>query len=235
MKKTLLAWYLRFLNFLHSPMVKPAGSDPFHSVLPELIRLVAEIDSPVMVELGSRRVTGNDLRKLFPFAANYIGMDIHPGEGVDFVGDVHQLANLFEPNSVDAIVSASVFEHLLFPWKVVLEINRVLKPGGYTFISTHPAWPAHELPWDFWRFPVAGLAHLFNPDTGFEVIRAAEGAPFRLYAVTTDPGTRDLYKYTINAGVAVIARKISDYDPDRLRWNIDLPDVIQSTYPRPVQ
>jgi SAM-dependent methyltransferase len=53
------------------------------------------------------------------------------GEGVDPVGDVHKLSQSFPLGHFDFVFSVSVFEHLLFPWKAVLEINKVLKTGGY--------------------------------------------------------------------------------------------------------
>ena len=33
------------------------------------------------------------------------------------------------------------------PWKVVLELNRVMAEGGLLFTATHHTWPPHELPW----------------------------------------------------------------------------------------
>lgn len=189
--------------------------------------------TPTILELGSRNVSGNTRRHLFPGAERYIGMDIHAGEGVDLVGDAHRMSQLVEPGSIDALFSISVFEHLVYPWKVAMEINRVLKPGGYVFISTHPTWPAHELPWDFWRFPVAGLAHLFTRELGFELVMATEGLPARIYSLVGDPPTRGVRDSYVNQGVAVIARKTHDFDPERLRWDVDVADVLKSEYPRP--
>jgi SAM-dependent methyltransferase len=131
------------------------------------------------------------------------------------------------------VFSISVFEHLVYPWKASLEINRVLKPGGLVFISTHPAWPAHELPWDFWRFPVAGLAHLFDPDTGFELVTRARGLPAKIYSLVERPATRGLRAFHVNLGVAVIGRKVRRLRPDKLRWDIDYPLGATSEYPRP--
>lgn len=42
----------------------------------------------------------------------------------------------FEPNSFDVIVSNQVIEHLFYPVNFMKEIYRVLKPSGYTVIST---------------------------------------------------------------------------------------------------
>lgn len=227
-----MRWYYRFLNFLHRPLMQRGEKDPYHQVFPEFQTLVQGIPAPVVLEIGARNVSGVTRRQLFPSAGRYIGFDIHSGEGVDVVGDAHQLANHFAPNSIDAVMAFSVFEHLVFPWKVILEINRVLKPGGYVFVATHPTWPAHELPWDFWRYPMAGLVHLFIRDTGFEVIRAAEGLPCKLYSLVTDPPTRALYLFHLNMGVAVLARKICDYDSARLKWEIDVRQAVRSQYPK---
>ncbi|WP_293900039.1 class I SAM-dependent methyltransferase [Phenylobacterium sp.] len=190
------------------------------------------MESPTVLELGARNVTGITRGHLFANAGRFIGCDIHPGEGVDLVADVHALSKSVAPGSVDAVFCVSVFEHLVYPWKAVLEMNRVLKPGGYLFISTHPTWPAHELPWDFWRFPVAGLAHLFVPDTGFELVRATEGLPAKLYSLVADAPTRGIYAFDMHLAVAVIARKTHDYDADKLRWDIDVAEVVRSEYPR---
>ena len=226
-------WYLSLLNWLHRPLVRRTGDDPYHARFPEFMQRVAAMPSPVVVELGARNVSGLLRRGFFPNAGKYVGIDIHPGEGVDIVGDVHRLSELVEPNSVDALYSFSVFEHLLFPWKVALEINRVLKPGGLVFVSTHPVWPAHELPWDFWRFPVGGLAGLFSKPLGFELIAATEGLRAKIYSLAGDPPTRELYRHGANLGVAVIARKIADYDRERLRWDIDIGEAITTQYPKP--
>ncbi len=225
--------YLALLNWLHRPFVRRAGDDPYHARFPEFMRIVAGMRSPAVVELGARNVSGVLRRDHFPNAGKYIGIDIHPGEGVDIVGDAHRLSDIVEPNSVDALFSFSVFEHLLFPWKVVLEINRVLKPGGVVFVSTHPVWPAHELPWDFWRFPVGGLVGLFSKPLGFELIEATEGLPAKIYSLVGDAPTRALYHHSANLGVAVIARKIADYDRERLRWDIDIGEAIATHYPKP--
>ena len=220
------------VDLTHRPW-RERGPDPYHQVFVEFVQTIQAMDAPTVLELGSRNVSGVTRRHLFPGAGRYIGMDIHPGEGVDLVGDAHRMSELVEPNSVDAVFSISVFEHLVYPWKAVLEINKVLKPGGLVFISTHPVWPAHELPWDFWRFPVAGLTHLFIRETGFELVRATEGLPAKAYSLVSDPPTRGIFNFRLNLGVSMIARKIADYDPDKLRWDIDTGAVVESEYPPP--
>jgi SAM-dependent methyltransferase len=224
--------HARLTDLWHLPL-RQRQPDPYHQVLTEFVQLTRAMSAPTIVELGSRNVSGVLRRDLFPTAGRYIGVDVHPGEGVDVVGDAHRLSEVVAPGTADAILSVSVFEHLVYPWKVVLELNRVLKTGGYVFVSTHPVWPQHELPWDFWRFPVAGLAHLFVRPTGFEVVTAAEGLPAKMYSLAADPPTRGVREARVNQGVSLIARKTHDYDPDRLRWDVDVGEVVKSEYPRP--
>jgi hypothetical protein len=53
--------------------------------------------------------------------------DIKVGENVDIVGDAHRLTSLFKAGQFDFAYSISVFEHLLWPWKVALELNTDFK------------------------------------------------------------------------------------------------------------
>jgi SAM-dependent methyltransferase len=228
--RVLVRGYFALIDLMHAPLRRPRDSDPFHSVFTEFLALTAALDAPTVLELGSRNVSGVVRRSRFPNAGRYIGCDVHPGEGVDLVADAHRLSEVVPAESVDAVFSISVFEHLAFPWKVALEINRVLKPGGLVFVSTHPAWPPHELPWDFWRFPVAGLAHLFGPSAGFEVLRRVEGLPCKVYPLVEDASLREFHRHHVNAGVALIARKVAPYDPERLRWDVDLA-AVEGEYP----
>jgi hypothetical protein len=45
-----------------------------------------------ILEVGSRVVTGANLRHLFD-KATYIGFDFYPGENVDIAGDAHKLSS----------------------------------------------------------------------------------------------------------------------------------------------
>ena len=112
-----------------------------------------------ILEIGSRIVgpMSKDNREVFSGASRYIGLDIHPSPTVDIVGDVHELSELVGRESVDALYSLSVLEHLAMPWIVAREMNRTLKLGGLVFHSTVHSWPLHEQPNDFWRFSDEGL------------------------------------------------------------------------------
>lgn len=134
-----------------------------------------------IVELGSRSVCSKSVLKLHveehhPLA-QFIGVDIHPGEGVDLVCDIHNLSSAIAAESVDVIFSSAVFEHLAMPWVVAEEIARILRPGGHAFIYTHFSFSEHEMPWHFFQFNHKGLEVLFNQALGFRVINSGKTLP----------------------------------------------------------
>ncbi|KQZ31570.1 hypothetical protein ASD50_14975 [Mesorhizobium sp. Root552] len=230
--KELRRFYFRLMNTLHAPYVSSnTDSDPFYALTSKVTDLINGLDRPKILEVGSRNVTGDLKRGWFPNAGEYVGMDILAGENVDIVGDAHRLSEYVPANHFDVVYSASVFEHLLIPWKAALEINRVLKVGGYVFTATHPMWPEHEMPWDFWRFPKTGFHSLFNEFTGFELIEVAEGVPCKVYSLTNSPPAKRLHKHVVNGGVACLARKIGPYREDLLKWDISATDVLETMYP----
>ena len=198
------------MNLMHRPARRPRVLDPVHRVGQSFHRQVNAMVRPRILEIGARDVTGVTQRQNYPGAGEYVGFDLHPGPGVDVVGDVHRLGDRFHPGSFDAALAISTFEHLLFPWKAVLELNRVMRVGGLLLVVMHPVWPPHELPWDFWRFPKGGFTGLFNAYTGFEIRECEEGLPARLYSLAADLPTRGNYHHLLNQSVAVIAEKTAE-------------------------
>lgn len=205
-----------------------SGGDPFLSAFPEFLRQANHKDKKVL-EIGSRNVTGI-MRNEHLKNADYVGFDVLEGENVDVVGDAHQLSKYFLANNFDAIFSISVFEHLLMPWKVILEMNRVMKKDGLLFISTHPTWSSHELPWDFWRFQKNSFHALLNKHTGFDIVKLEEGLPCKIISMVDDAPTRGLITQPANLGVSVIAIKTGEYNPD-LRWDVPLDEIVDTMYP----
>lgn len=64
-------------------------------------------------------------------------LDIQPGPGVDYVGDIRNLAQ-FRDGEFSAIYSSHVFEHLSYQNELLgalTEIHRILAPGGKLFVS----------------------------------------------------------------------------------------------------
>jgi hypothetical protein len=203
--------------------------DPYHQTRRDFFEMVGR-DFPEgrILELGSRARSGNVIRGLLANTATYIGTDIMPGPNVDVVADAHELSRHFEPNSIDAIFSVSVFEHLLMPWKVVLEVNKVLKPGGLILIMAPQSFPPHDQPWDFWRFSDQAWHGLFNQYTGFQVLKTAMGEPLEMVADILTPVTQGFAMAPGFAGSAAICKKISETS---LTWPANLDDIVKTAYP----
>lgn len=110
----------------------------------------------IVIDIGS----GN--RRLHP---EIINIDVHPWSEVDILADAHNLP--FEDNFADGIIFSWVIEHMRDPLKVISEIRRVLKKGGYFYLSTNFITPYHPSPKDYYRWTADGLRELLRD---FEII-----------------------------------------------------------------
>jgi SAM-dependent methyltransferase len=205
-----------------------AHGDPYFQSWENFLMRVAQFESGAVLELGSRARSAITRRHRIPERLEYVGLDILPGPNVDLVGDAHELSRLFPEKKFVAVFSTSVFEHLAMPWKVALELNRILAPGGIVYTSTHQTWPPHEEPWDFWRFSQHSWQTLFNPATGFEVLEAVVGEPARVHACRTSSVTVGMPNSLAWLGAASIVRKTHD---TQLSWPVAVSEITASMYP----
>jgi SAM-dependent methyltransferase len=203
--------------------------DPFHACWAHFVESLHRLPPGDVLEIGSRARSAITRREVVPPHLGYVGLDILPGPNVDVVGDAHQLERLFGRSRFVAAFSFSVFEHLAMPWRVAIELNRVLRPGGIVFTQTHQTWPVHEEPWDFWRFSRHSWQTLFNEATGFEVVEAAHGEPARIHACRANPITRQLAGEPAYLGSDSIVRKISETS---LTWPVALEVAAAAMYPK---
>jgi SAM-dependent methyltransferase len=88
-----------------------------------------------------------------------INLDVSIRRHVDVLADAHQLP--FADESLDAVYSNAVLEHVQRPWKVADEIYRVLRPGGKILINLPFLNIIHDTH-DYFRFTDRGLQILFS-------------------------------------------------------------------------
>lgn len=125
-----------------------------------------------VLDVGSQDINGS-YRELFNGCAEYVGVDIVPGKGVDVLAtDIDHLP--FEDASFDCIVSGQTLEHAAHPWLLVKEIARILKPGGMVCLIA--PWRFHEhkdelCPYDRWRILSDGMRVLLE-EAGIVVLEA---------------------------------------------------------------
>jgi SAM-dependent methyltransferase len=206
------------------------SQDPYHRIFRSFIAETDRRPAGRILEIGSRARSGNVYKGLFRNYSRYVGLDIIEGENVDVVGDIHRLSRYFEEVSFDFVYSISTFEHLAMPWKAVLEINKVMSTGGWLYIATHPCWPPHERPWDFWRFSEEGFQVLLNRMTGFEILECSAGLPCSIVPFGHEESMKGLCEQRANLGISVIARKIGPSD-GRLAWDVDVSEILDTDYP----
>jgi SAM-dependent methyltransferase len=206
------------------------SGDPYHKIFRSFIEETERRPAGRILEVGSRARSGNIYKGNFRNYKEYVGLDVIEGENVDVVGDIHQLSRYFGEERFDFVYSISTFEHLAMPWKAVLEINKVIATGGWLYIATHPCWPPHERPWDFWRFSEEGFQVLLNPLTGFEVLECSAGLPCSIVPFGHEEAMNGLCEQRANLGISVIAKKIGPSDR-RLAWDVDVSEILDTTYP----
>ncbi len=94
---------------------------------------------------------------------DYRTFDYDAGTGADIVGDIHAIPMADE--SCDAIICASVLEHVRDPIRAMDELRRVLRKGGVMFLYVPSIYPYHarkgHYP-DLWRFFDDTMQQLFS-------------------------------------------------------------------------
>ena len=100
--------------------------------------------------------------------------------GVDVqVGSIEK--TIFPDNHFNVITMWDIIEHLVDPFNALKEVHRILKPGGYVFISTDDSanwlprllgkyWWAIGPPLHICHFSKQGIIEMFNRVGGFETI-----------------------------------------------------------------
>jgi hypothetical protein len=204
------------------------AGDRYHALQVRFFEMMRQRERGTVLEIGSRNRSGIVRTHLLSPHMQYVGMDIKRGDNVDVIGDAHVLGELFEPGRFDGVFSVSVFEHLLMPWKVAIEMNRVMKVGGLVMCATHQAFPLHEEPWDFWRFSDRAWRGIFNQATGFRIIDTALGERASVVAHFNHNATHGIEDGPAFLGSAVLCEKIGETS---LRWDVSLESLVDNMYP----
>lgn len=123
----------------------------------------------VIVDLGSQDINGT-YRPIFENPNwKYIGVDMAAGENVDVVlADPYHWKEV-PAASADVVISGQAFEHVEWFWLTMLQIERVLKPGGLCCVIAPAGGPEHQYPVDCWRFYPDGFRALARY-AGLEVL-----------------------------------------------------------------
>ena len=121
----------------------------------EIVKIVAEsLPKKIKVlEIGSLIIAGQEhlsVRKLFP-EAEYIGVDIQQGDGVDVVDDCINYC-YHNKKEFDLILCLDMLEHEISPTTVINCAKNSLKSDGVLLVTSVFNFKIHEYPNDYWRF-----------------------------------------------------------------------------------
>lgn len=138
------------------------------TVLPQAIARLIEslqlVHSSRVLDFGC---ADQPYRKCFNDDVKYIGADLQGNALAEVVIDESGRLGVGD-NSVDAVLSTQVLEHVGDPTLYLSESLRVLKPGGQLLLTTHGMMVLHRDPVDYWRWTSDGLRHVLE-QAGFEI------------------------------------------------------------------
>jgi SAM-dependent methyltransferase len=90
---------------------------------------------------------------------SYTGFDVQAGKNVDVLLASYEFWRLTDDHleAYDVVVSGQVLEHTRKPWRWILDVASLCKPGGLIWISAPNTEVYHEHPVDCWRVYPNGL------------------------------------------------------------------------------
>lgn len=125
-----------------------------------------DINGKKMLDVGAEKCP---YKKYFK-KLKYFSQDIQQNktQSINFIGDINEGLPEIKDGSFDYILCTQVLEHIREPHKVFKEFNRILKPEGRIFLTTHMCYDEHMIPYDYFRFTKYGLAYL-GESNGFKL------------------------------------------------------------------
>jgi SAM-dependent methyltransferase len=175
------------LDLYLEPPCRPSTIDSFGNRRLILAALRAQLPSfrGLVLDVGCGEKPYRELLLRAPSQAReYLGVDLanNAYAAPDLVWDGVTLPNA--DASVDSVLLTEVLEHCAEPAAVLREVFRVLRPGGFLFLTVPFIWPMHALPHDEFRFTPFALERLLAA-AGFEAVRIdATGGRDAVLAIT---------------------------------------------------
>lgn len=162
-----------------------------------LLRFLHSTDDRALLVVGGGTIgSGADQLYRDP-VISIVAFDVFASPLTQFVADAHHIP--LPDEAVDAVWVQAVLEHVLDPTRVVDEIHRVLRPGGWAYIETPFLQQVHEGPYDFYRFTLSGHRWLLKH---FEPIdRGAVGGPYTQLLWSIDHSVRALTRSRVMGAI----------------------------------
>jgi len=123
-----------------------------------------------ILEVGSYDVNGSYSSLFKNPNWNMCGLDIEAGPNVDVVSK--SLYDFGLDKQFDVVVTGNCLEHVEAPWKLIQEIHKVTKKGGFVCIITPFLIPEHRYPLDCWRILPDGYRYMMEKESDFTILEA---------------------------------------------------------------
>ena len=123
-----------------------------------------ELKGRSVLEVGSGDYNGG-LRPILESwgPAQYIGVDIQEGPGVDVVCSAERTVERLGEGRFDIVIATELLEHVRNWRAAITNMKMACKPGGTMLITTRSqGFPYHGYPHDFWRFETDDLKEIFS-------------------------------------------------------------------------
>jgi len=122
-----------------------------------LIGFLPAQDRPKLaIDLGCGQSPYRNLLERRAYQVQTLDTDI--ASGADYLGEIEDTK--LPSDNFDLVLCTQVLEHCSDPFRGVLEISRILKPGGFAILSVPHVWFYHPHPSDHWRFTQEGTIKL---------------------------------------------------------------------------
>ncbi len=177
-----------------------------------------EVKGKKVLEVGSHDVNGS-LRPIIESwePAEYIGVDIKKGPGVDVICNADNIVEHFGKETFDIVISTELLEHVWDWRRVISNIKNICKSNGIILITTRSyGFPYHAYPYDFWRYELEDMKNIFS-DCELMVLENDFQAPGVFIKVTkpTNFGEKDLARCTLYS--VVVNTKVREITDVRFR------------------
>lgn len=123
------------------------------------------LNNPAVLDVGGRIQPYRSL--IDAGRARYTAVDLTITPLVNVAGDAQQLP--FASDSFDLVICTQMLEYAPEPPRVMAEIRRVLKNGGYLLMSVPSVFP-RDADGDRWRFLAPGIRQLVSEFSSAEIV-----------------------------------------------------------------
>lgn len=155
-------------------IITPTLWDPYHYISVKLRRAYEEkipkhLNANMKYKILDYGCGDKPYEYLFEnLVDKYVGVDVGNNPKAEHIIEPGEKLK-FGNEEFDVVLSSQVLEHVEDVSSYLSECNRVLKPGGILFLSTHGTWQYHASPYDYYRWTSLGLKTVISKHK-FEVI-----------------------------------------------------------------